>query len=731
MPRTITAGRPLTPAEQMRLLARIWGLKRDGYVFLPWIAGTARDKDQRRKNYHEGKAYEWPRERPAILAHLQDHLSDDLYFCPSLFNGKRRVEELADAERTLWADLDAVDPRKLADLRPTIAWESSPDRYQGIWLLNKMRHGASWAGKENQRLTYAIGADPSGWDTTQLLRVPGRPNHKPDYKNANGGEPVAGRLLWDNGPRYIWADFDDLPEIGSVDSGDMDLLDEEFLSGIDRHSVWAKVRLRVSPNVRQYLSLRHEHQIGDADRSDVLWEINRELADAGLTLAEIVAIVRPTVWNKYIGRNDELKRLKTDASKAIAAITQSSDGGAVEIVEAVKPQSVMWLTDVAAKGVKRPRWLINDIWVEAGCGFIAGAPKSYKSYFAIDMALSLVTGKKFLNEDRYYVRGGQRKVLYLQEEDSQSLVMDRFEQVIEGKDPSSHWHGQLSLENGRVVWTGPTQNLPLALHVKTGFIASDESWQAWLDEALAEHKFSAVFIDTLSTTAGNVDTDKNQELMNKILKPLRELASKHNCAFVIVHHNKKDSSNGKLNGTNVLDHLSDRAGRDMLGGVALHAWVDCALYVRAKSGMDRVPGIVLDGSHSGHSNTGVSGVEVFVEREAKLAEETRIRITIPKMARTMSAEAGVDHWMPEVYRGWGKDDTPAAATVDKPKNRKEPAHILFMQKIKEGGMTAGRGRTLAQINEVIDTPSVSRGHLRTLESEGLIIKRNEEWYLTQ
>lgn len=720
MPRSSMSNRALTPGEQLKVLTRVWGARRDGFVFLPWISGTALNKDQRRKNYHEGRAYEWPRERASILVHLQEHLSDDMYFCPNLFNGKRRVEELADAERTLWADLDAVDPRKLADLRPTIAWESSPHRYQGVWILDRMRHGASWAGKENQRLTYAIGADPSGWDTTQLLRVPGRPNHKPDYRDANEGRSVAGRLLWANGPAYTWEDFDDLPEIGTVDQSDMDLMDEEFLAGIDRHTLWGRVRLRVSPNVRQYMSIRHEHQIGDADRSDVLWEIERELADAGCSLAEIVALVRPTVWNKYTGRNDELKRLKTEASKAIAAITESSSGGAVEILEAVKPKSIMWLADIAAQGVKRPRWLINNIWAEAGCGFIAGAPKSYKSYLAIDMALSLALGKKFLNNDKFGTRGGPRKVLYLQEEDGQALVMERMEQVIEGKLSTAHWHGYLSVIDGAVVWKAPTHAIPVALHIKTGFVASDESWQSWLDEMLSEHKFSAVFIDTLSTTAGHVDTDKAQELMNRILKPMRELSTKHNAAFIFVHHNRKDAANGRLNG-NATDHLSDRAGRDMLGSTQLHAWVDCAIYVRTKADLKRVIGLSLE------SGLGIPGVELYIEREAKLAEETKYRISIPRMSHD---ESGVDHWLPQTEKGWYKPDDESATPVKHAShNGKGPQFTL--QKLKGMGMTSDRSVSTDHIISVTSEvePSTLKKHLNILAIDGSITELNGQWFL--
>lgn len=614
--------RPLTPEEQLKVLGRIWGQDRDGYVFLPWIDGSARDKAARRKNYHEGRAYRWPREKGAILEHLQNHTGDDLYFAPSLFNGKRRVDQLAEAERSLWADLDPVNPRGLSDRRPTIAWESSPGRYQGIWLLNTMRQGASWAGKENHRLTVEIGADPSGWDTTQLLRVPGRPNFKPEYRNADGS-PAAGRLLWLDGPRYTWDDFDDLPEVGQVGGGanDVDLLDEDLLSGIDRHAVWARVRLKVSHAVREYMGARSSD---GADRSDVLWQIERDLADAGCSLVEIIAVVRPTVWNKYAGRNDELKRLKMEAAKALAQVAEGDPDGILEGVTEVHKPSIQWLREVVARGIPRPRWLVRNVWAKGTCGFISGAPKSYKSWMSLDLAVSIATGTPFLGEPSHTVVGGARPVLMLQEEDDLRLVMSRLAQVLEAKSPELFWHGSLSVEeDGSVTWSGPERDIPLALHVATGFVASDEGWQAWLDEILAEGKFDLVIIDTLGTTSGDIDTDRAGEVMGKMLKPLKTLAQKHDCAVAIVHHNKK-GDNG------------NRAGQDMLGSVALHAWVENAIYVRKKE----------------VSNTGVT--TAYVERESKQATDYRFRVKVPLM-RTHADDTRT-LWAPEVLQGHGMTD---------------------------------------------------------------------------
>lgn len=665
----------LTPEQQLQVLARIWGNDRRGSVFLPYINGTCRDKDERRKNFHEGRAYRWPKERQAILDHIVAHERDDLYFAPNLFDGKRRIEQNVSPEKIMYADLDPVDPGQLGDLRPTIAWESSPGHYQGIWVLDRERTGASWPGKENHRLTVALEADPSGWDATQLLRVPGRPNFKPEYKDKNKGQPVSGEgLLWLDGPRYMWEDFDDLPSVGAVVGDDVEMIDESVIDGVDRHEVWARVRLKVSHKCREYLALKTDPD-GSADRDLVLWQIERDLADAGCSLIEIVAIVRPSVWNKYKGRNDELKRLKIEAAKAINAKPDT-----LEDVEQPKP-NITWLSEVVKHPIPRPKWLIRDVWTRGGCGFISGAPKSYKSWMALDMALSVSTGQPFLNQPQFRIARPET-VLYLQEEDGLVLVMDRLVNILESKSPESLYQGQMmivggdtqvgtktsvphSARSGDVIWVPPTKQVPLALHVQTGFISSDPGWQAWLDDVLEEAKFALVIIDTLSTTVGDTDTDKTGEMMNKVLKPLKQLANKHDTAICIVHHNKKAAT----------DAAGNRAGNDMLGAVGLHAWVDCALYARAKQGKD----------------------EIAVEREAKLAQDMSMKIRIPLMFWDwQTGERKL--WDPELVTE-GLETVQDATPDPTPQRQPGTAGKLIASKIRAMG---GGPFTLEQIDDVVD-----------------------------
>lgn len=619
----------LSPEAQLKALSKIWGPQRTGYVFLPWISGQALTRDQRRDSYREGRAFRWPKEKPAILQHLKDHQKDELYFSVNLFAGKRRAEHQVLPDRSLFADLDEVDPKKLDD-QPTIAWESSPGRFQGVWLMASEMQGASLGGGLNHRLTSNIGADPSGWDSTQLLRVPGRPNFKSDYrpeseKNNKDWEGVAGNgLLWVAGPRYDWDDFEDLPEVSTPEAAKA--VDEDLLASIDRHDVWGRVRLKVSSRTREMIGLKEIP--ADTDRSEGAWEIARELADANCSTLEIVAILRPTPWNKYSGRHDELKRLVLTASKAVNSKPAQQS---IEEESTHKP-GVTWLSEIVENPLPRPKWLVQNIWTIGGCGFISGAPKSYKSWLGLDLGISVATGTPFLSD---YKVSKPAPVLYLQEEDDLLLVMERMEAIAEAKTPDKFWHGQVShIEGSRFRWYPPTGDIPMAMQIQTGFTSSDEGWQAWLDDQIVSHGFKLVIIDTLGTTAGDIDTDKSQMLMERMLRPLKTLAKKHDTAIVIIHHNKKNSGEG-------------RAGNDMLGSVALHAWVDCAIYARSREDM-----------------------VVQIEREAKLAPEISFKLEIPFMYTDYKTDER-QLWEPRfVHPGVGEEQPDQTTSETTPEKRK-------------------------------------------------------------
>lgn len=565
----------LSAEEQLSIISRAWGKQR-GYAFFPTIRGDATERAERIRGYNEHKAFLWPDEKDAILEHIEEHQDkNDLYWCPSLFEKKRRSIEFAMDEHSLWADLDEVDPRDIdEEYKPTIAWETSPGRYQALWLITGGDlQGASWPGNENQRLTYMLGADHSGWDTTQLLRLPAGKNFKPEHRAENDDEAWEGRLLWKNGPRYPADHFTDLPEVsGAADASLASDVIEDQIKAVDRLEVWGKARLKVSKDVRELVSAR---STGGSDRSDKLWQIERDLADAGLTVAEIVAIVRETVWNKFSGRADELKRLVSEAAKAVAERSDETEKR-LEKEREEKPKPANLFTMV--RDAEPPVWLVKDILTMGSCGFLAGEPKSYKSWCALDLALSVATGAPFLGAFDVVDPG---PVLYIQEEDPLPTLKDRLGKIAPGKtqDKVSYERDEDTGEK-RLVWAPADENKiipPLAAIVRVQFVISDAGWQAWLDEVLEDgyqgdgphrgEKYKMVVIDTLGTTAGEVDENRASELNVKVLTPLRQVAEKHGVAVQVVHHLRKGREGD-----------NSRAGQRMLGSVALHAWSESSIY---------------------------------------------------------------------------------------------------------------------------------------------------------
>lgn len=671
----------LSTEQQLSLISRAWG-KQKGYAFFPCVSGSANDKTERRLSYREGPAFFWPRDKDKILDHMRSHQNDDLYWCPSLFEEKRRVMELAMDEHALWADLDEVNPAGIEeDLRPTIAWESSPGRYQALWIITSGDvQGASWPGNENQRLTYYLGADASGWDTTQLLRIPGWPNHKPDYRAANNGQPVQGRLLWQNGVRYLPDAFEDLPEVQTFAQVQTVLEDE--IEHIDRHEVWGRVRLLVPHKAREMFASREI----SGDVSAQLWWMMRCLADAGCSATEIVALVRQTVWNKFDGRQDELKRLTIEASKAIA---QRSEEITKELEdkrdERPDPQNLFALV----KNVKAPEWIVKELIAVGSCGFVAGQPKVFKSWFALDLILSVSTGIPFL--DHFPVRH-KGPVLYIQEEDSLPMVKSRLDKVWPGKQAD-----KMKRVDGSVVWdpADPREEPHINAMFRAGVTITDPGWQSWLDEQLSKgysaEPYRMVLIDPLMMVAGEIDENRSQEMTTKLFKPLKQLADKHNVSMMIVHHMKK-GENGKF----------VRGGQLMLGSVANHAWSENSLYIRLSKG------------------------GVIVERESKHTVGGSFKVT--RLRNKLWTPAVVDDRLDDEDSSEAGETDPSVNGHDRPKRNRTtmPRALTALQEL-------GPGTYNTKI--ISDHLGITSGgawkQLMRLAESGHVQRQGASWSLTE
>lgn len=541
-----------------------WG-DREGYVCL---STRNQNLDKKSPEYWRDHLFSWPDEARQVKAALNKarSASKDVYWAPMVFSEPARSRKAATPTQSLWGDLDDVDPSKLPKhLAPTVAWQSSPGRYQALWQLDKAI--APKVQQEiNQRLTYAIGADKGGWDVTQVLRIPGTHNHK--YPE----EPIITFERF-NGRRYdalgLLSDLPDLRTGSMVEQSDLQTLPNREALLKDR---------RIRGRTRALLRSR-PGQVKEGQRSERLWELECLLAEQGFKAEEIVSLVVGTGWNKFRGRRTEIEQLATEAAKAIQHVSKPAvhekavtvgvsdeaedDGDVGEADDPDKAEGPVRWTEFDRD--HRPiSWLVADVWGDGEVGFISGLPKSYKSWIALDLAVSVATGTRFLGSFDAH----KNNVLLIQEEDPKVVVQDRLVRI--GAAKKLIWAEFTDTNEVEMQYTLPKN---LWVISNQGF-SIDEEWLDALETWIMERDIKLVILDPLMMmTTGGVDEFKAFEMMSEVFKPLKRLRARTQAAICVVHHHIKASSQG--------------GARDMYGSVALWAWEEAALHLSV-TGVGRI-----------------------------------------------------------------------------------------------------------------------------------------------
>lgn len=419
-----------------------------------------------------------------LLEKYKDH---NLYMCPHGFEGseRARLKELSVDPNLLYADLDEADPRKLS-LRPTIAIESSPGRYVGYWVTNRP------APEElNRKLAYHIGADVSGWDRTQVLRIPGTRNYK--YNPA----PIV-RLLWKDGPTYNVAKLDKmLPKTGDgtrAPGGD----DRALL-------VYQKYETRLPRWARQELLNGKPQSSGK--RSEVLWKLQNALLEAGASTEECFIVLWASVWNKFADRRNGDAQLRKELEKNLTRRLQP--GGPSQ--EEAKPDFGWDPLPRSMAEVEREEidWLVPSLLARKEITIIEGDPGVGKSYLAQIIAGLICDGKRIPLIEPY--KPIQGRVAYFDTENTSGTVT------------------KTRLEENGVV------NLSNYLQGEEPFSVDDEErWQKVMDK-LSEVRPQLVVFDTVNTYIGSADTHKASETQ-QAMAFFKEIAREHNCAVVLLRH---------------------------------------------------------------------------------------------------------------------------------------------------------------------------------------------------
>jgi hypothetical protein len=586
-----------------QFLRRVWRWQRQhGYVFLTWFDDD-HDWHDHRYSFTNGKAQS--------LALPNDGC--DVYFAPNLFESKRRKDQ-AKPGRWLYADLDEVDPRTLEYLLPTIAWETSPGRYQAMWQLTEHLQPNRLA-ELNQQVTYFTGADRGGWSLTKVLRVPGTVSTK------HGFEWTV-RLMWADGERYDPADVRrlvrDVPTPASV---------LEDASGPIRVPKRSPATIRKAYRGKLPATARKLLKATEArgDRSQTLWKLYNLLLDAGMSPGEVFVVIKPTVWNKYRGQSRENRQLWTEIHKAEAhrrknggppekAADHSSDDDRREGSEPADPsptrrRRLVSYDDFLKRSLPRPRWLVESIWSEDAHGILAGPPKSYKSVIATDLAVSVASGTPFLDHFSVPKTG---PVIIIQEENDPGEMQDRLQRIAHSRALT----GAAELRHGTLE-VSADRSLPIGLLNNEGFDLTSEEDIEWLEEEVNQKEPVLLILDPFYLMTPGMDENSASDV-TPILKRLLRLKQHYDCGVLILHHHKKSNAENPTTG------LERMSGTGVFG-----RWFESALICERPDPGE--PTVRLVPHHRSHAPQGVTYLTFDLGTEDDL--EYSVDITRPKEER--------------------------------------------------------------------------------------------------
>jgi hypothetical protein len=189
-------------------------------------------------------------------------------------------------------------------------------------------------------------------------------------------------------------------------------------------------------------------------------------------------------------------------------------------------------------------WLIEGLWARAGVGIVGGAPKSCKSWLALDIAVSLASDTLCLGA---FAPQDPGPVLVYFAEDSQSVVKGRLDGLCARR--------ALELSTLPIhVITAPTLRLDL------------ERDRIRLDEAVDRLQPRMLLLDPF-IRLHRIDENSAGEV-SALLAYLRELQRTNDLAVIVVHHARKNGA------------AAGHAGQALRGSGDFHAWGDSNLYLR-------------------------------------------------------------------------------------------------------------------------------------------------------
>lgn len=196
------------------------------------------------------------------------------------------------------------------------------------------------------------------------------------------------------------------------------------------------------------------------------------------------------------------------------------------------------LEDLEALDLPDTQWIHSDLLPYPGLVALSGAPGSYKTFFALWMALRASQGLTLFDgagSGGLLETGTSIPTLFIEEENEIRTMRSRL----------------LSFKRSK--------RADLYFYIDCGFKMSDESWRKKVLEFVEAKGIKLIFMDPFSSVMGLKDENSNAEVA-VVMDIIRKEFVKRNITVVFIHHPSKGGEGG----------ASLRGAGDILGKVDVH-----------------------------------------------------------------------------------------------------------------------------------------------------------------
>lgn len=492
---------------------------------------------------------DWPANRDRIVQEVGGLTASgyDVYFSPAVYkeDATRRSQETFKESHVHWVDYDGGAPEIAEWLQgkkapaPSLIVQSSVEGRQHVYWRRESPGSLEEIEKVNRGLASVLGADLSGWDGPQLLRVAGTLNHgsdsrgndKPWFKGAPAKVSVLYRATSEGTKQaYTSESFDSISsaiaeQVANIQVG-------AIVPPLELFS-----RLEHSPRLLKLWELDADQvsENSTGKRSSALTQAAYLVAEAGGSDTDIYSAIAhlDARWGKYTGRHAEQKekiyrdliyraRLRVGSKHEDLEYFQHIADASLGRIHSSNPNyKVYSLGEFLQQDFYEPM-LIEGLAPLVGIGEVSGQPGAGKTTGTLNMAFDIATGAS--ETLGYKMDGKPRKVVFFSLELAANAINRTIKPMAGAFTPGEAETLEL-YKNLSVYPSGE----PIYLDTEPG--------RKFFEDMLKEYQPEVVFTDSLShlCAASLVDDTVARSLMAYI----KRMVNKYSILFITVHHEKK------------------------------------------------------------------------------------------------------------------------------------------------------------------------------------------------